>query len=116
MGGESGEGVGEEEEAEGGGGGPLKRASQVNFDISISEKPRAKISRDLTPFPKELHTKAMQWRATREAIASGGVGMAHGQGGVLLRPKAAGGKRVQDRNSLLTALANPLNEVMSIIR
>jgi len=26
---------------------------------------QSKITRDLTPYPKELHIKAMQWRATR---------------------------------------------------
>ena len=100
-----------EEEDEGGVPALGKRSSQVNFDISLPDKPRTKISRDPTPFPKELHTKAMQWRAAREVAATGGGGVAHGQSGVALRPKGAGGRRVQDRNSLLTALANPLNEV-----
>ena len=106
--------VGAESGEEGEGGVPSsleKRTSHVNFDVTLPEKPRTKISRDPTPFPKELHTKAMQWRAAREAAATSGVGVAHGQGGVMLRPKAAGGKRVQERNSLLKALANPLDEV-----
>ena len=111
MGAESGEGVGSEE-----GGVPEldRRTSQVNFDMVAPEKTsRTKINREVTPFPKELHSKAMQWRAAREAAAAAtaGEGRVQGEGAVMLRSKAAGRRRAQDRNSLLTALANPLNEV-----
>ena len=85
-----------------------KRSSVVNFDIKVvpDSRPKATISRDPTPFPKELHSKAMQWRAAR-AAATGGGG-ADAEGGVTKRIHV-GGKRIQNRNSLLTALANPLD-------
>ena len=86
-----------------------KRASLVNFDLKMSDKPKksTSINRDPTPFPKELHTKAMQWRAAREIVvgAEGGV---NSEGGVTKRVHKAG-KGMQNRNSLLTALANPLD-------
>lgn len=86
----------------------------MNFDPKIQDK-KSKISRDPTPFPKELHSKAMQWRAAREIVVAGGEGgggggVAQGEGGVTIRPHS--NKRVQNnRNSLLKALANPLDEV-----
>ncbi len=42
-----------------------RKSSQVYFDPEVLDK-RSKLSRDPTPFPKELHTKAMQWRAARD--------------------------------------------------
>lgn len=87
-----------------------KRASQVNFDIKGPEKPRTKINRDLTPFPKELHSKAMQWRAARAAAASGGGAVGNTEVGVVLRSHGTG-KHLQKRSSLLKALDNPLDEV-----
>ncbi len=42
-----------------------RKGSQVNFDIQVLDK-RSKLSRDPTPFPKELHNRAMQWRAARD--------------------------------------------------
>jgi hypothetical protein len=85
-----------------------KRASLVNFDLTVPDKPKkaTSINRDPTPFPKELHAKAMQWRAARE-VAVGGGG-ANQEGGVTKRVHAAG-RKTQNRNSLLTALANPLD-------
>ena len=77
----------------------------MNFDPKIQDK-RSKINRDLTPFPKELHSKAMQWRATRDIVAGGGK---PGEEGVALRQHPT--KQLQNRTSLLTALANPLDEV-----
>lgn len=84
-----------------------KRASLVNFDLKVSDKSRksTSINRDPTPFPKELHAKAMQWRAAREIVVGGEGGT---EGGVTKRVHV-GGKRIQNRNSLLTALANPLD-------
>ena len=99
-----GEGDGEEEDAE-----LNRRASQVNFDIKqfpAENKAKATISRDPTPFPKELHTKAMQWRASRAAVIAGSA--AGAEGGVTRRAHSVG-KTLQNRESLLTALANPLD-------
>ncbi len=84
---------------------PEHIASLVNFDPKVKDQKHTKISRDVTPFPKELHSKAMQWRATRD-ILIGGEGVANAEGGVTMRTQSA--KRGQDRNSLLKAFANPL--------
>ena len=50
----------------------MRKTSQVNFDPQVMDK-RNKISRDPTPFPKELHNKAMQWRAARNIDVGGEV-------------------------------------------
>ena len=97
----------EEEEVEEEMGTMRKRTSLVNFDINMPDKTHVSISRDPTPFPKELHAKAMQWRAAREA-ALGGGGVAKLEGGVVKRAQSAA-RRTQNRNSLLTALSNPLD-------
>ena len=93
----------------------IRKASQVNFDPKVLDKPSSKISRDLTPFPKELHSKAMQWRATRDITVGGGEGAgvegavgAEG-GDVIFRKRV--NSRTSNRNSLLKALSNPLDEV-----
>ena len=93
-----------------------RKSSQVNFDPMVLDKAANKISRDLTPFPKDLHNKAMQWRASRDiAVGSGRnttteeAGAGEKKKGVPLRlhPK----KSINNRNSLLTALSEPLDEV-----
>ena len=92
-----------------------RKANQVNFDPKVQDRPSNKISRDLTPFPKELHNKAMQWRASRNVKAEGGegceaVGYMANDRDVPMRynPKK---RRMTNRNSLLTALSEPLDEV-----
>ncbi len=100
-----------------------RKANQVNFDPKVPDKPSAKISRDLTPFPKELHNKAMQWRATRDIATGGGVAPkgeagateaagAEGGEGVLLRQNVVA-RPSNNRNSLMNALCNPLDEVLA---
>ena len=85
----------------------------MNFDTKVLDnlKKGSKISRDPTPFPKELHSKAMQWRASRDIVL--GEGTVKAEGGVMLR-HGVKGLHSQNRNSLLTALANPLNEVKGV--
>jgi Leucine-rich repeat (LRR) protein len=41
----------------------------VNFDPNVQD-PKSKLTRDPTPYPKELHVKALQWRAAREEAAA----------------------------------------------
>ena len=41
----------------------------VNFDPKVQD-PKSKLTRDPTPYPKELHVKALQWRAAREEAAA----------------------------------------------
>ena len=41
----------------------------VNFDPEVQD-PKSKLTRDPTPYPKELHVKALQWRAAREEGAA----------------------------------------------
>lgn len=42
----------------------------VNFDPKVQDR-KSNLTRDPTPYPKELHIKALQWRAAREEAASG---------------------------------------------
>ena len=84
-----------------------RKTSQVNFDPKVTDR-KSNLTRDPTPFPKELHTKAMQWRAAREK------GEGHGKPGspkdeVALRKPL--GRRLPNRYSLLKALSDPLIEV-----
>lgn len=94
----------EEEEEEDNMGTMRKRSNVVNFDIKMPDKPHVSITRDPTPFPKELHAKALQWRAARKA-ALGGAKL---EEGVVKRAQSAA-RKTQNRNSLLTALSNPLD-------
>ena len=93
-----------------------RKASQVNFDPKVTDR-KSNLTRDPTPFPKELHSKAMQWRAARE---KGGSGPHHGREGAgspgvgmdevaLRRPL---NRRLPNRYSLLKALSDPLIEVI----
>ena len=41
----------------------------VNFDPKVKDN-KSTIKRDLTPYPKELHIKALQWRSAREEALS----------------------------------------------
>ena len=103
----------------------------MNFDPKVVDKLTAKISRDPTPFPKELHNKAMQWRMSRDITLGGSGGQAghpkpgpEGLESVQEEGASAGGVGVgvvmrkntvsrpsNNRNSLMTALSNPLDEV-----
>ena len=94
-----------------------RKASQVNFDPKVTDR-KSNLTRDPTPFPKELHSKAMQWRAAREKGVGGphhgregagspGVGMDE----VALRRPV--NRRLPNRYSLLKALSDPLIEVMT---
>jgi Leucine-rich repeat (LRR) protein len=42
----------------------------VNFDPQVQDH-KSGLTRDPTPYPKELHIKALQWRAAREEAAGG---------------------------------------------
>ena len=88
-----------------------RKASQVNFDPKVTDR-KSNLTRDPTPFPKELHSKAMQWRAAREKgeahhgrPGSPGIGMDE----VALRKPI--NRRLPNRYSLLKALSDPLIEV-----
>ena len=91
-----------------------RKASQVNFDPKVTDR-KSNLTRDPTPFPKELHSKAMQWRAAREkgggphqgrdGAGSPGVGMDE----VALRRPL--NRRLPNRYSLFKALSDPLIEV-----
>ena len=90
-----------------------RKASQVNFDPKVTDR-KSNLTRDPTPFPKELHSKAMQWRAAREK-----GGPHHGRDGgspsvgmdeVALRKPM--NRRLPNRYSLLKALSDPLIEVI----
>ena len=92
-----------------------RKMSQVNFDPKVTDR-KSNLTRDPTPFPKELHSKAMQWRAAREkggphhgkdGRGSPGVGMDE----VALRRPA--NRKMPNRYSLLKALSDPLIEVMT---
>jgi len=106
-----------------------RKANQVNFDPKVVDKPSAKISRDLTPFPKELHNKAMQWRMSRDVTLGGSGQAGHSKAGpeggeasveagasaradvgVVMR-KTLVVRPGNNRNSLMNALSNPLDEV-----
>lgn len=90
------------------------KASQVNFDPKVLDRQSNKISRDLTPFPKELHSKAMQWRASRNIILEEGGGAGEGvavAGGQEVTMRKHQKKGPINRDSLLTALSEPLDEV-----
>ena len=79
--------------------------SSVNFDPKVQDR-KSNLTRDPTPFPKELHIKALQWRAMREEMG-GGTPERVGVGDVNLRH----GRRALHRPySLIRAMSDPIDE------
>lgn len=88
---------------------PLHRkGGSVAFDPKVQDK-KSKISRDPTPFPKELHAKAIQWRQNRRDSQNSHGEPEGGGSGIQLR-SANGRKSFQRPYSLLKALSDPLDE------
>jgi protein scribble len=87
------------------------QASSVNFDPHLAtDKKTIGVSRDLTPYPKELHSKIRQWRAARDISGDNGP---NDQNKEIMRRNS--NKKINRPHSLIKALSNPIQDGSGLI-
>ena len=78
----------------------------VNFDPKVQD-PKSKLTRDPTPYPKEFHVKALQWRSAREEATGHTPDKQATPTDVPLRSNARS-RAVHRPYSLIRALSDPI--------
>ena len=78
----------------------------VNFDPKVQDT-KSKLTRDPTPYPKELHVKALQWRSAREEAASNAADKMATPTDVPLR-NTLRSRSVHRPYSLIRAMSDPI--------
>lgn len=80
----------------------------MNFDPKVQDH-KSNLTRDLTPYPKELHIKALQWRAAREDAGAVLPDRAGINSEVTLRSNGRT-KSLHRPYSLIRALSDPIEQ------
>ena len=84
----------------------------VNFDPKVQDR-KSNLTRDPTPYPKELHIKALQWRAAREEAAFGvAPDRAEITSDVTLRSSSRA-RSLHRPYSLIRAMSDPIDQDLS---
>lgn len=81
----------------------------VNFDPKVQDR-KSNLTRDPTPYPKELHIKALQWRAAREEAASGVTPDRTGISSEVTLRSSGRNKALHRPYSLIRAMSDPIDQ------
>lgn len=81
----------------------------VNFDPKVQDR-KSNLTRDPTPYPKELHIKALQWRAAREEAASSMAPDRTGINSEVTLRSSGRTKALHRPYSLIRAMSDPIDQ------